>query len=159
MLMAGEGDGVQERKKTWIPTHGPSHYPGYKPQFFFGIRKAIRRKINGLKFGDRVLCAISEKVRSRVRATDQIFRQGGVEFVVLLPDTGKSEALKIADDIRQLIGDPEFEQAGPITISCGVSEYNAGESPAAWADRTDKTMYLAKQQGRNRVISEDAIAA
>lgn len=114
---------------------------------------------NGHESGDRVLCVVSEKVRSRVRATDQIFRQGGDEFVVLLPDTGKSEALKIADDIRQLISDTDFAHAGPITISCGVSEYNAGESVAAWAERTDKTMYLAKHQGRNCVISEDSIAA
>ena len=114
---------------------------------------------NGHEFGDRVLCAITDKVRARVRVTDQIFRQGGDEFVVLLPDTGKSEALKIADDIRQLIDVPDFARTGSITISCGVSEYSAGESSVDWANRTDKTMYLAKQQGRNRVISEDEITA
>ena len=112
---------------------------------------------NGHEYGDEVLCAITDKVRARVRTSDQIFRQGGDEFVILLPDTASSEALLIADDIRKLVQSSAFSRAGEITISCGVSEYNAQESMNAWLERADQAMYLAKQQGRNRVCNAETL--
>ena len=63
----------------------------------------------------------------------------------------------IADDIRKLVESSAFSRAGEITISCGVSEYKPRETLNAWLERADQAMYLAKQQGRNRVVSSESL--
>lgn len=114
------------------------------------------KKLNdkyGHEYGDRVLGNTIQIIRSRIRLTDQIFRHGGDEFVILLPGTGINEARKIAEEIRKLIAESDANEFGPVTISCGVCEHLEDEPPNSWLNRADQAMYKAKNQGRNRVFS------
>lgn len=113
--------------------------------------KTINDK-HGHEYGDKVLCDLVQTVRTRIRQTDQIFRQGGDEFVVLLPNTGITETKSIAEDILKLLVERDSEQKIPITLSCGIGEHSEGELIEAWLHRCDLAMYQAKQQGRNRIV-------
>ena len=105
----------------------------------------------GHEYGDRVLNNTIQTIRSRIRLTDQVFRQGGDEFVILLPGTGAEEAEKIAQDIRLLIAESDANEHGAVTISCGVSEHGIDEPQKSWIQRSDEALYKAKNSGRNQV--------
>ena len=105
----------------------------------------------GHEYGDRVLINTVQTVRSRVRLTDQIFRQGGDEFVILLPGTGAEEAEKIAEEVRSLVANSDANEHGAITISCGICEHAEDESLDSWIHRCDLALYKAKNSGRNQV--------
>lgn len=105
----------------------------------------------GHDYGDKVLANTVQTIRSRIRLTDQVFRHGGDEFVILLPATGLNEAQKIAEDIRKLVVDSEANEYGSASISCGVCEYQEDESLRSWVHRSDLAMYNAKKSGRNQV--------
>jgi diguanylate cyclase (GGDEF)-like protein len=84
--------------------------------------------------GDRVLSAVAEAIRERVRSTDSVARFGGDEFVVLLPDTSTLEAGLVADALLDPIADAT--QAS-VTASVGVAELQAGMTPTELLDRAD----------------------
>lgn len=108
--------------------------------------------------GDRVLRAISRKVRDILRKPDIFARYGGEEFVVILPETALDNAVGVAHKIRALVEETVFEYEGdrvPVTISLGVTEAAPGDiEPEHIVQRADKLLYRAKQEGRNRVISD-----
>jgi diguanylate cyclase (GGDEF)-like protein len=101
--------------------------------------------------GDRVLIKISELVNQRIRKTDTLFRWGGEEFLVLSPGTDSTQMARLAEKIRQAISGYVFGKNQKITASFGVSEYNLGESIEATVHRADTALYMAKNNGRNRV--------
>ncbi len=103
--------------------------------------------------GDEVLAELGELLRSRFRQVDQIFRLGGEEFLVLLNDTGGDEAAKIAEDLRALVEERRMLASRPLTVSIGVAGLEKDESVQSWMYRADSNLYLAKDQGRNRVIA------
>jgi len=105
----------------------------------------------GHDVGDRVLRILVDTVKARVRLTDEVFRFGGEEFVVLLPDTRIEPALKLAQDITDMIAAVRVIEGGPVTISCGVGELKADESADDWIRRCDLALYDSKHHGRGRV--------
>ena len=107
----------------------------------------------GHPVGDSVLTSIAELVKRALRDSDLPVRMGGEEFVVLLLETEIEQALTIAERIRSSIENYNFEVAGKLTVSIGVSQRSRGESFELWYSRTDIALYDAKEQGRNRVIS------
>ncbi len=111
----------------------------------------------GHETGDRVLRAIADAMRQAVRGRDFEARYGGEEFVAILPDTGSEGALAVADNIRVAVsrqsvpagkGEPDLF----VTISVGVSVYDAGEKLSQLLARADAALYQAKQDGRNRAV-------
>ncbi len=112
----------------------------------------------GHEAGDRVLRAISRKVRNILRKPDIFARYGGEEFVVILPETGLDNGIIVAEKIREIVEETTFEYEGkrvPITISLGITEVDSGDAdPSQIALRADKLLYLAKSEGRNRVKSD-----
>ncbi|CAN0605227.1 unnamed protein product, partial [Ectocarpus sp. 12 AP-2014] len=79
---------------------------------------------HGHVIGDRVLCAVAERLRENVRACDLVSRHGGEEFLIVMPDTTESEARHTAERLRlAMASDPVATQNGtvPITISIGVA--------------------------------------
>lgn len=141
---------LQTRMKELIREH--SRHGQQLAQILFDIDhfKQINDKY-GHEYGDRVLSNTIQTIRSRIRLTDQVFRHGGDEFVILLPGTGVREAQKIAEDIRCLVAESEANEHGAVTISCGVCEYREEESLRSWVHRSDLAMYSAKESGRNQV--------
>lgn len=119
------------------------------------------KKVNdryGHDAGDRVLKAIARKVREVLRKPDIFARYGGEEFVIILPETGLDNGLNVAMKIREIVEETVFEYEGErvsITISIGVTEVDAGDTePTQIAQRADKLLYHAKDEGRNRVVSD-----
>jgi diguanylate cyclase (GGDEF)-like protein len=110
----------------------------------------------GHHVGDRVLTVVAQCIESQLRSLDRVGRNGGEEFLVLLPDTRLDEAAEVAERIRQEVARLAIEEVPadhPIRISIGCAEYkreddNLGEL----IRRADEAMYEAKLAGRNRVM-------
>lgn len=109
----------------------------------------------GHSFGDQVIRAVAAQVRSCLRPYDQAFRYGGEEFVVVLSQTGLGKALQVAERIRKRISQrcPVDAAGGRVTVSIGVGEIRADEGIEALFDRTDRALYRAKNEGRNRSLA------
>lgn len=107
--------------------------------------------------GDRVLRAIAELARSRVRESDVVTRWGGEEFLILLKDCPLEKAFALARDLCEIVAAHRFadEIAQPVTISLGVAEYRYEESQSAFFTRADVALYAAKERGRNRAEIAD----
>ncbi|WP_394752987.1 GGDEF domain-containing protein [Crenothrix sp.] len=107
----------------------------------------------GHKYGDEVLKIISKKLSEHCRETDFVSRFGGEEFIMLLPNTDKQMAIRLANQLRYIIEQTDFnfngKQSTPITISCGITEFIEDDSAETAFDRADNALYRAKQQGRN----------
>ena len=104
--------------------------------------------------GDKVLQLIARSLRKNLRDVDFIARYGGEEFVILMPETNSADAMVVAEKLRAKIEGSPFnfkKERVPITMSFGISEFHALESPDAVFDRADKALYQAKNEGRNRI--------
>jgi diguanylate cyclase len=100
--------------------------------------------------GDAVLVAFCEVLRAHVRRTDRLFRIGGEEFVLLLPQVPAAGLKAFADTLRDRVRGELRSPLGPVTVSVGASTLRAGES---WEDalrRADGALYRAKAAGRDR---------
>jgi diguanylate cyclase (GGDEF)-like protein len=104
--------------------------------------------------GDRVLCGLADMLSGGVRETDLAGRWGGEEFIVILPETGQDSAFELADRLRRRFAEHRFQNDDgieiPVTFSCGISQYQEGDSAASLFERADQALYLAKDRGRNR---------
>jgi len=108
--------------------------------------------------GDRALKGIAVSTGSILRKVDVFARYGGEEFVVILYETDIGHSVQVAEKLRKLIEEAEFEYRGqvvPVTISLGVtSARESDESGDTIVARADSYLYRAKKEGRNRVISD-----
>lgn len=106
----------------------------------------------GHQAGDKVLTVIARLLHKQIRETDFVARFGGEEFVLLLPETGLEAATVAAEHLRKSVEATEFHFRGkrvPITISCGMSEFQQGDTPEQVFERADQALYEAKDSGRN----------
>ncbi|MBU1171980.1 MAG: diguanylate cyclase [Proteobacteria bacterium] len=115
---------------------------------------------HGHLVGDEVLKFVAKKIKSMVKGQDFVARLGGEEFVILLPRTGFAGALHVAEQIRSYFDLSELKsqtlatRLGKVTLSLGLAMYEPGETLEALIDRSDKSLYLAKEKGRNRVATQ-----
>ncbi len=107
--------------------------------------------------GDAVLFGVADRLAENVRRMDMVGRIGGEEFAAWMPGITLSEATAIAERLRWAIAAEPFDTpAGPlrVTISIGVCEAGRNQhSLDDMMDRADHAMYVAKQQGRDRVAT------
>jgi two-component system chemotaxis response regulator CheY len=108
--------------------------------------------------GDAALRAVAAALRAHCRGTDMLYRFGGEEFLVIMPDMGLADGHNAADRLRAAIEalrihHPGKEPPGPLTMSFGVAEVADGEHlhPNDLMSRADIALYGAKQAGRNTV--------
>jgi diguanylate cyclase (GGDEF)-like protein len=106
----------------------------------------------GHDMGDRVLQEIVDRIQNTVRDVDILCRWGGEEFTVLMPETQKVGALKMAERCRQAIAAELFDEVGPVSISLGVTCYQADDNERKLFKRADDALYQAKADGKNRVV-------
>jgi two-component system, cell cycle response regulator len=112
--------------------------------------------------GDDVLREFSDRLRSCIRGIDLACRHGGEEFVVVMPDTDLGVANKVAERIRRRIAGEPFpiergSRSVEVTISVGLAGRIGPQDTAALImKRADAALYLAKRDGRNRVVSDAA---
>ena len=109
----------------------------------------------GHAVGDTVLCHVARLLREEARRTDVPARYGGEEFAIILPATGKTLTRLVAERLRATVehspidlGDGRLAQ---LTISVGFATLDSDGAPAALAERADRALYRAKENGRNRV--------
>ncbi len=105
--------------------------------------------------GDEALVHLVQVTREALRPTDVIARFGGEEFVIILPDTGMDEAVKVMTRVQRHLTKNFFmhdNQRVLITFSAGVALRGTGEGAESMISRADKALYQAKEAGRNRVI-------
>jgi diguanylate cyclase len=106
--------------------------------------------------GDRLLRGIADLLGRHKRVEDFLARIGGEEFVLLLPMTALDAAKIVTEKVRAAVERTEFRHHGqhvPVTISCGLTEFRAGDTPTVVYERADQALYQAKLQGRNRCVS------
>ena len=108
----------------------------------------------GHDLGDRALQLSAGCFREGLRSSDRVARWGGEEFLVLLPSTGLSEAVILAQRLRQKVEQLHIEASPePVrwTVSIGAAQLEEGQNWMDLLGRVDKALYQAKERGRNRV--------
>jgi diguanylate cyclase (GGDEF)-like protein/PAS domain S-box-containing protein len=116
----------------------------------------------GHLIGDRVICAVADVCRLRVRGNlDTVARLGGEEFVVLLPETSGTHAETVAEALRAEVAEQQVVSDNgkhvAFTVSIGVASLTDGLTFEQLLNHADKALYQAKQQGRNQVMRFEAI--
>lgn len=112
------------------------------------------KKVNdqfGHHMGDKVLQALTEHISRRLRKTDSLFRLGGEEFVILLPQQKAEAACQLAEMLRQSVATLDETGLPAFTISFGVTQYQPQDDEDSILKRADQALYQAKAMGRNRV--------
>lgn len=112
----------------------------------------------GHHVGDIVLQKFSEILKSSIREIDYVARFGGEEFVCLLVNTDIEKALNVTERIRQTLEEYNFSDIAPAlhaTVSIGITNFKEFNTLQETLMTADNRMYIAKQQGRNRIISTD----
>ncbi len=114
------------------------------------------KKVNdehGHKVGDEVLKRLSATFKDELREVDVAARYGGEEFVILMPETDKKIAFKVATRLRQKSEQLSFSIKDlHVTISGGISAAPTdGDEVHLLIEKADQAMYQAKQNGRNRI--------
>lgn len=113
----------------------------------------------GHPVGDTVLKRLVALMSTRGRRLDVLFRAGGEEFVLLLPATRQAGALAAAEALRAEVAAADLLPDGArLSISIGVSELTRLQSASAWIEDADRSLYRAKQGGRNRVSASRGLA-
>jgi diguanylate cyclase (GGDEF)-like protein len=112
--------------------------------------------LHGHEAGNRLLRMVANCIKTELRHTDVLARYGGDEFVALLPETAADRALEVAQRILKAVANTPLQFEGKrigTSVSIGLACYpEDGGSIDAVQGRADRAMYLAKQQGRNRVV-------
>ncbi len=116
------------------------------------------KKLNdslGHDAGDAALIHLATVIRESMRPQDTVARFGGEEFIILLPDTGTSDAQQALVRLQRELTKRFFLHNNEkllITFSAGVTELRPGEDQASVIKRADEAMYEAKRTGKNRVV-------
>lgn len=120
------------------------------------------KKVNdgyGHAMGDEVICRVAEILKGHQGANAISGRYGGEEFCLALRGLDAEAATAAAERIRKTIAAPGFARV-PTSVSIGISSTEFGaHSPTALIEEADKSLYAAKNQGRNRVVRYDQITA
>ena len=112
--------------------------------------------VHGHEAGNRLLQLVAQCIETELRRTDVLARCGGDEFVALLPEAPAARTLEVAQRIIKAVANTPLEFEGrriDASVSIGVASYpEDGRSIDTIQGRADRAMYLAKEQGRGRVV-------
>lgn len=104
--------------------------------------------------GDQVLSAIAGIISENIRDIDAAGRYGGEEFIIVMPESTRQQAVILSERLRKNVADYDMELDGRIvTVSTGIAQYCPNESIENFISRADKYLYQAKQMGRNKTCS------
>ena len=100
-------------------------------------------------------------LNDRIRETDFVARYGGEEFVMFFPGTVEDEALNVSNALREKVAACKFNHHGEtakISVSCGISQFEMGDSHESMFERADRALYKAKENGRNQCVLASSIS-
>jgi len=106
---------------------------------------------HGHAAGDQALQRLVALVHERARRIDRLFRMGGEEFALLLPNTAEADALRVAEELRARIARAGWPCEAAVTVSVGVAQLHAAQTQDAWLKAADDALYRAKAEGRDCV--------
>jgi diguanylate cyclase (GGDEF)-like protein len=111
--------------------------------------------------GDDALCLVAGTIQKHLRTGDSLYRYGGEEFLVILPEQSLVDAKagmgRVRHEVERLrISHAPGEARTFLTISVGIAEL-AGGTVRDWLERADTALYRAKTLGRNRVEAEEPV--
>jgi diguanylate cyclase (GGDEF)-like protein len=115
------------------------------------------KKVNdtyGHPVGDQVLGFIGEVILSSIRESDLAGRYSGEELIMVLPGCDQVAAAHLAMKVKSRIGMERFNINGGfhVTVSMGINSFVPGASPEVMVERSDKALYKAKEDGRDRIV-------
>lgn len=117
------------------------------------------KKVNdtyGHQYGDYVLKTIADLMKKSFRKTDLLYRYGGEELVIIMPETNIEGAIIPVQRLRRMIEDYDFNHNGiraKVTVSIGLTmNYQKFTMAADILKSADEALYKAKEGGRNKVI-------
>ena len=111
--------------------------------------------------GDVVLKHVSDLFKASIREQDGVARWGGEEFLFVLPDTDESNAVVLAEKVRETLATSpvDIQQKNVvITASFGVAQIDFEQGLDKALTLADKALYKAKEKGRNKVLSASSLA-
>jgi diguanylate cyclase (GGDEF)-like protein len=112
------------------------------------------KKVNdeyGHQAGDEVLTSLTKLISGLIRGQDTFARWGGEEFVIMSPNHDIQGMQQFAEKLRLAVEAYTFPHRPHSSCSFGVAQYLPNESIDSFFNRTDKALYKAKENGRNRV--------
>jgi diguanylate cyclase (GGDEF)-like protein len=113
------------------------------------------KKINdtyGHQAGDAVLKKLSALVRANLRESDQLYRIGGEEFVILTRERNLEDIEHVISRLLLKVAEYDFGIDQAVHISAGIALRNDSDTPATLFKRADEALYEAKESGRNRYV-------
>lgn len=110
-------------------------------------------------YGDEVLLLFSNMMKETFRDTDLLFRYGGEEFAILLIDVDIDLAEVILNRFRKNIEKFNFPMENKVTTSIGLCEFNNKIPLSSIIERADKSLYYAKEHGRNKTCVYEKLLA
>lgn len=111
----------------------------------------------GHALGDKVIQLLAQHIRAATRKGDLCGRLGGEEFGIFLADATLGEAGFIAERLRRRVNASERELGIPgltISVSIGIAAHKPGDSALKTMQEADRSLYAAKNEGRNTVVVE-----
>lgn len=120
------------------------------------------KKINdehGHSAGDDVLTEMVALIEQNVRRSDQLFRFGGEEFVLLMSGVDHTGLRAVMHNLQHILHRFLRHPGGSVTASFGVALLKPGESPDCWLTRADEALYRAKACGRDQIVYADEVVA
>jgi diguanylate cyclase (GGDEF)-like protein/putative nucleotidyltransferase with HDIG domain len=111
----------------------------------------------GRDSGDAILLRLARVLADDRRRLDGVARVGGEEFAMILPDTGGTGGLLIAERLRGKLAEELRHDAEPVTISFGVASFpEHGQTASSLLRAADEALYAAKRNGRDRSVLHSA---
>ncbi len=114
----------------------------------------------GHQIGDGILKLFADLLMKNIKGRDLVVRYGGEEFVILLPETRVEDARSLLEQIRTKLQGLSLsvrttgQTVGHVTSSVGLVQLRPDEDKTSLFERADTLLYRAKEEGRNRIISE-----
>ncbi|MGE5627403.1 MAG: GGDEF domain-containing protein [Solirubrobacterales bacterium] len=102
--------------------------------------------------GDKVIIDTVNIIKDAIRTTDVLARWGGEEFMLLLPETEKSQAVELSERLRILIENHDFEKIHHVTCSFGLVMFKEDYNADMLINIADDYLYKAKKSGKNKVV-------
>ncbi len=113
----------------------------------------------GHHIGDDVLVGCARLMLFAVRDNDPCVRYGGEEIVMFLAHADVHAAFEVAERVRKEIQAHDWDRTAPgltVSVSGGIARWTPGEGAREWMARADAALFIAKREGRNRVVIDRA---
>lgn len=110
----------------------------------------------GRATGDHIIENLARMLKQQLRRTDLIGRYSGEEFAFIFPNTPLQSAVRVMNNLRVRFNKIPHQTPDKIitcTFSCGIAAFPYFDTPASLSAAADKALYIAKNNGRNQVVS------